>query len=111
MAKGFMYILECADNSYYTGSTNDLERRLWEHQNYFGANYTKKRLPIKLVYFEEYERIDEAFYREKQVQGWSRKKKEALIKGLSDDLKKFAECMNKTNSKYYMPDLKNKVGI
>jgi len=54
MPKGFIYILECADNSYYTGSTNDLERRLWEHQNYSGANYTKKRLPVKLVYFEEY---------------------------------------------------------
>jgi len=76
-----MYILECADGSYYTGSTKDLERRLWEHQNIVGANYTKKRLPVKLIYYEEYSRIDEAFYREKQVQGWSRKKKEALIDG------------------------------
>jgi len=81
-----MYILECADGSYYTGSTKNLERRLWEHQNMRGANHTKKRLPVKLVYFEEYSRIDEAFYREKQVQGWSRKKKEALIKGRNKDL-------------------------
>jgi putative endonuclease len=52
-----------------------------QHQNGEGANHTKKRLPVKLVYFEEFDRIDKAFYREKQVQGWSRRKKEALIKG------------------------------
>lgn len=85
-----MYILECADGSYYTGSTKDLERRLWEHQNMLGANYTKKRLPLKLVYYEEYSRIDEAFYREKQVQGWSRKKKESLINGKPELLPKLA---------------------
>ena len=79
-----MYILECADGSYYTGSTNNLERRLQQHQNGEGANYTKKHLPVKLVYFEEFQRIDDAFYREKQVQGWSRKKKEALINGCFD---------------------------
>lgn len=90
MSKGYMYILECADGSYYTGSTKDLERRLWEHQNMLGANYTKKRLPVKLVYYEEYLRIDEAFYREKQVQGWNRKKKEALIKGKPELLPKLA---------------------
>jgi len=76
-----MYILKCADGSFYTGSTNNLERRLWEHQNRKGANYTKSRLPVELVYYEEYSRIDEAFYREKQLQGWNHKKKLALIKG------------------------------
>ena len=79
LIKGWMYILECADGSYYTGSTNNLEMRLQQHQNGEGANHTKKRLPVKLVYFEEFDRIDKAFYREKQVQGWRRKKKEALI--------------------------------
>lgn len=88
--KGYMYILECSDGSYYTGSTTDLDLRLQQHQNGEGANHTKKRLPIKLVYFEEYSRIDEAFYREKQVQGWSRKKKEALIKGKPELLPKLA---------------------
>ena len=81
MKKGYMYILECSDGSYYTGSTTNLELRLQQHQNGEGANHTKKRLPVTLVYYEEYARIDEAFYREKQVQGWSRKKKEALING------------------------------
>ncbi len=86
MAKGYMYILECSDGSYYTGSTVDLELRLAQHQAGEGANHTKKRLPVKLLYYEEYQRIDEAFYREKQVQGWSRKKKEALINNCPEDL-------------------------
>ncbi|WP_235011029.1 GIY-YIG nuclease family protein [Aquimarina sp. AU119] len=55
--------------------------RLAQHQNGEGANHTKKRLPVTLLYYEKYDRIDTAFYREKQVQGWSRAKKEALIRG------------------------------
>lgn len=78
--KGYMYILICSDKSYYTGSTIDLEKRLKQHQSGEGANHTKKRLPVELIYFEEFDRIDTAFYREKQVQKWSRAKKEALIK-------------------------------
>jgi putative endonuclease len=76
--KGFVYILLCADGSYYTGSTNDLERRLQQHEAGEGANHTKKRLPVKLVYCEVFDVVC-AFYREKQIQGWSRRKKEALI--------------------------------
>ncbi|AXT49482.1 GIY-YIG nuclease family protein [Aquimarina sp. BL5] len=83
---GYMYILECSDGSYYTGSTKDLDKRLQQHQNGEGANHTKKRLPIRLLYYEQYDRIDTAFYREKQVQGWSRAKKEALINGDLDTL-------------------------
>ena len=75
----YMYILECADGSYYTGSTLNLRKRLWEHENGEGAAYTKKRLPVNLVYAEPFERVDDAFCREKQVQGWSRRKKRALI--------------------------------
>lgn len=67
--KGYTYILQCADGSYYTGSTKDLDIRIAQHQSGEGANYTAKHLPVKLVYFEEYGRIDEAFYREKQIQG------------------------------------------
>jgi len=91
---GWMYILECADGSFYTGSTKDLSRRLIQHQSGEGANHTRKRLPVKLVYFETYDRIDQAFYREKQIQKWSRKKKQALIEGRIEDLKKLAECRN-----------------
>nr|WP_232373971.1 GIY-YIG nuclease family protein [Leptospira chreensis] len=82
-----MYILICSDGSYYTGSTKYLERRLRQHQSGKGANFTKKRLPVKLIYFEEYTRIDQAFYREKQIQGWSRKKKESLMRQDFNELK------------------------
>ena len=76
-----MYILECSNGSYYTG-----KKRIQQHQLGEGANHTKKYSPIKLVYFEEFTRIDEAFYREKQVQHWNRKKKQALINGKHNDL-------------------------
>ncbi len=81
MSIGYLYILECSDGTYYTGSTKDIEVRLQQHQVGEGSKYTKRRLPVKLLYVEEFPRIDEAFYREKQVQGWSRKKKETLMQG------------------------------
>ena len=76
-----MYILECADGSFYTGSTVNLHDRLCQHRLGEGAKHTKQYLPVKLVYYESFDRIDKAFAREKQVQGWSRVKKIALIKG------------------------------
>jgi putative endonuclease len=84
--KGYMYILECEDKSLYTGSTKYLKKRLDQHNDGQGSNHTRSRLPVKLVYFEVYDRIDIAFNREKQVQGWSRKKKLALIEGMFSDL-------------------------
>ena len=88
MSKPTMYILKCANDKFYTGSTKNLERRLNQHQSGEGANFTKKHLPVELVYFEIFARIDWAFYRENQIQGWSHKKKEALING---DLQKLKE--------------------
>jgi len=85
------YILKCSDGSYYTGSTWDLVRRFAEHQEGLGAKHTAKRLPVELVYAEEYDRIDDAFHREKQIQGWSREKKEALIAGVEADLPELAK--------------------
>jgi predicted GIY-YIG superfamily endonuclease len=87
----WMYILECADGSYYVGSTVDLERRLLEPQQGSGANYTSRRLPVTLVYSEEFERVSEAYAREKQVQNWSRAKREALIHGKLDLLPELAK--------------------
>ena len=94
---GWVYILQCSDDSYYTGSTNNLGIRLAQHQNGEGANYTKKRLPVKLVFSQEYERVDDAFYIEKQVQGWNRKKKQALISGNFEMLPELAKCLNETH--------------
>lgn len=87
-----MYILLCGDGSYYTGSTNDLERRIAQHEAGEGANHTRKHGPVKLVYYEWYPRVDHAFYREKQVQGWNRKKKEALIHGEFGKLPELAKA-------------------
>ena len=75
----FVYILECSDDSYYTGVTNNLEKRINEHQSGIIKGYTNKRLPVKLVFSERFIDIDQAIRFEKQVKGWSRKKKLALI--------------------------------
>ena len=99
MKSGYMYILSCNDGSYYTGSTTHLELRIQQHQNGTGANFTSKRLPVKLIYFEYFHNIADAFYREKQIQGWARKKKEALIAGFSEDLHALAQCINETHFK------------
>jgi putative endonuclease len=76
-----MYILKCADDSYYVGSTRNLDGRLWQHQNGEAAEYTRRRLPVELVYACESENVAQAFWLEKRVQGWSRRKREALIRG------------------------------
>jgi len=78
----YVYILRCADGSYYTGVTNNIERRFKEHET--GRNetcYTFKRRPLSLVYTRHFQYILDAIAFEKQVKGWSRKKKEALING------------------------------
>ena len=90
--KGWMYILKCGNDKFYTGSTNDLDRRLIEHQTGEGANYTRKNQPVELVYFEEFDRIHKAFYREKQVQNWSHAKKQALIDGDLEGLVRLASA-------------------
>ena len=77
----WMYILKCADGSYYVGSTRNLELRMTQHQMGKGSRYTSGRLPVELVYGEEYDRVADAYYREKQVQNWARAKREALING------------------------------
>ncbi|GGG40750.1 GYDIA family GHMP kinase [Bizionia arctica] len=102
MQKGFVYILECSDGSYYTGSTIDIEKRIAQHQNGQGANHTRKRLPVNLIYLEEFQRIDDAFYREKQIQGWSRNKKTALIEENFQKLSEYAECMNDSHYKEWL---------
>ena len=84
--RGYLYILECCDGSFYTGSTNNIELRFAEHQAGLGSEYTKKRLPVKLVFLEEFQRVDDAYRRERQVHGWSRKKKIALIQGEYNNL-------------------------
>ena len=104
MAYGYMYILECADGSFYVGSTKDLQVRLKQHEAGEGARHTKTRLPVKLVYYETFDRIDEAFAREKQLQGWSRAKKIELIKGNTYRLKKLSQNTSKNSGRVPVPE-------
>ena len=77
----WVYILRCSDGTYYTGHTDDLERRFAQHQTGELPGYTHDRRPVELVFSETFtDRID-ALERERQVKDWSRKKKEALIRG------------------------------
>ncbi|PIR93645.1 hypothetical protein COT97_05590 [Candidatus Falkowbacteria bacterium CG10_big_fil_rev_8_21_14_0_10_39_11] len=80
LRKFYVYILKCSDNSYYVGITSNLDNRLDIHQD--GKNedcYTYDKRPVALKHFEEYKYVEDAINREKQLKGWSRKKKEVLI--------------------------------
>jgi len=82
----WVYILKCADGSYYTGSTTNLEWRISQHMTGKGSKYTSSRLPVTLVYAFESNSIVESKNHEHQIKGWSRAKKEALIRGDYQDL-------------------------
>ncbi|WP_422466537.1 GIY-YIG nuclease family protein [Endozoicomonas sp. ALC013] len=78
----FVYILQCADGSYYTGHTDNLEQRLAQHQlRYFPDCYTANRLPVELKYQQAFPCREEALAAEQKIKGWSRKKKEAMMRG------------------------------
>jgi len=77
----WVYILECSDGSYYTGSTTDLRARFNQHCAGFFGGYTASRRPVKLIWSEEFHDVEDAIRAERQIKGWSRRKKEALIRG------------------------------
>lgn len=85
-----LYILLCADNSYYTSVTKNLARRMKQHHE-GKAVYTTTRLPVKLVYQEKFVSEEAAVAREKQIKGWTRAKKEALIQGAGERLPQLAK--------------------
>ena len=86
----YIYILKCADGSYYVGHSDDLEARLALHGAGSGDAYTAKRLPVQLVFTEEFPSREDAIARERQVKGWSRKKKEALCHGDWEEVSRLA---------------------
>ena len=96
-----VYILRCSDGSYYVGSTVNLEYRLRQHDLGEGAEYTKRRRPVSLVYAHEFAMAAEAFAMEKKIQGWSRAKREALIAGRFDLL---PDLSSRTPTKRSAPD-------
>jgi predicted GIY-YIG superfamily endonuclease len=77
----WIYILRCADGSYYTGHTENLDRRLAEHHTGQVAGYTVTRRPVTLLFSEEFSTREETLAAERRIKGWSRKKKEALMRG------------------------------
>lgn len=97
---GYMYILHCSNGSYYTGSTKYLLSRYAQHESGRGAKHTQRYPPIRLLYYEKYFGVDTAYYRECQIKGWSRKKKEALIHGKLDKLRKLSECQNRSHCEF-----------
>ncbi|MGN0292030.1 MAG: GIY-YIG nuclease family protein [Lachnospiraceae bacterium] len=82
----YTYILECADGTYYTGWTNDIEKRVREHNEKRGAKYTRSRTPVKLVYYEIFETKSEALKREAAIKKLDRRQKEALIENQNRDI-------------------------
>ena len=97
----FVYILLCADNSYYIGLTNDMVRRLKDHeQGGYPRCFTFERRPVRLEYYETIPFLKEAVAREVQLKKWSRKKKEALIQRDYHRLRQLAQCQNLSHSQY-----------
>jgi putative endonuclease len=87
----FVYIVTNKSGTLYTGVTNNLERRIYEHQHHLVKGFTNKYNIDKLVYFEETDDIHAAISREKQIKGWLRKKKIALIESLNPGWKDLSE--------------------
>jgi len=101
MKSYYIYILECSDGLLYTGFTNNISRRLDEHQN--GLNktcFTYKRRPLELIFHQEFNDVEQAIYFEKKIKKWSAQKKRALANGDFEMLQILAECRNMTHSKY-----------
>jgi putative endonuclease len=98
----YVYILECADSTFYTGVTNNVGRRFIEHiSGLHEDSYTFKRRPLKLVFCREFYSPMKAILYEKQLKRWSKAKKEALIKNDIPSLHLLAECKNDTTHKNY----------
>jgi len=90
----WVYILKCSDGSYYTGSTSNIEKRISEHQNGLIKCYTYSRRPVKLVFSEHFNRAYDAISAERQIKGWRRAKKIALINGDFDLLVRLSNEKN-----------------
>jgi putative endonuclease len=103
-----VYLLLCNDNSIYVGITNNIERRLNEHQSGYNKNsYTSSRLPVKLIYVQSFKNFLEGIAYEKKLKKWSHDKKMALAMNDIELLKQLAECKNETSHKHYIKDDKD----
>jgi len=88
----WVYILQCSDGSYYTGHTDDLGKRFYQHQSGALEGYTHSRRPVKLIFQQMFSTRDEAFAAERKIKGWSRKKKEAMMRGDWEEVSRLAKA-------------------
>ena len=95
MLSFWIYILKCSDGPYYVGHTDNLERRIAEHEEGVKCRYAKNRRPVKLMYSDEFKSRVEALQFERQIKGWSRNKKEALIMNDWDRIKQLSKSHNR----------------
>ncbi len=94
----YVYIVKCTDQSYYTGITNNIERRLHGHNHGINSDcYTYKRRPVQLMFVQDFSNPKDAIAAEKQIKSWSRKKKEALFQGDWNKIHELAKCKNSTS--------------
>ena len=101
----YVYILKCSDDSYYTGVTNNLEKRFKEHNSgEVKTSYTHNRRPIIIVFSQQFNDINQAIALEKQIKGWSRRKKEALINSDWNNLKLFSKNNSEFGNKIKNPE-------
>jgi len=104
MEEFYTYILECSDGSYYTGHTDDIDTRISAHKlGLFPNCYTYTRRPIKVLYVVQFPTRDDAFRTERQIKGWNRKKKRALINGDLDILKYLSKNSSTKYKEYSYP--------
>ncbi|APQ16971.1 GIY-YIG nuclease family protein [Maribacter hydrothermalis] len=97
----YVYILKCSDGLTNTGITNDISRRLEEHQKGLNkSSFTYKRRPVELIFHQEFNDVKQAIYFEKKVKKWSAKKKYALANGNFDLIQILAECRNASHSNF-----------
>ena len=102
----WVYILRCADGSYYTGQTDNLEKRIAEHtEGAIASCYTFNRRPLHLVFSQDFPTREEALASERQIKGWSRKKKEAMMRGDWAEVSRLAKCRSAVS-----PESPNAVG-
>jgi len=101
----YVYILLCSDGLTYTRITNDVERRLEEHEKGLNkTSFTYKRRPVELIFHQEFNDVEQAIYFEKKIKKWSSKKKLALANGEYELLQILAECGNVTHSNFKPTD-------
>ena len=93
----YMYILKCKNGAYYVGHTDNIDKRISEHhQGLIESCYTKKMRPVELIFVQDFCTRDAAFHAERQVKGWSRKKKEALMRGNWEEIQELNALQKKS---------------